>query len=243
MKHRVAVLLAAMLTALLCSGAASAATIYVKNTSTALPDATIANAIPALQAQLDQDFAPVWNMDATVVLNDRPPARAWVMNVTDDATVAGALGYHDVCSQNGHGTPCGFVFARTTEQDGQDPIVTLDHELLELIADPYTTTMARANRRWYFQEVCDAPENDSYTRAGANGQPVALSDFVTPEWFRPGHVAPFDHLGLIKRPLGLRPGGYESWMDGTGKWHQATDRHGRVSVRRVNKRTALRERP
>jgi hypothetical protein len=42
---------------------------------------------------------------------------------------------------------------------------------------------------------------------------------VTPLWFRPRHVGPYDFRGYIKRPLQLLPGGYISFWE-NGVWHQ-----------------------
>lgn len=234
--QRKGLLLTLVLVALLLPNVARAAVqdVYLRNTSTVMTDAQLRNALPALQAQVSLDFAPVWNIDAHLVFIGKQdePADAPVITVSDDATMAGALGYHDVCHQDGHGAPCGFVFAKTTIDDGEDPMVTLDHELLEMLADPYTTTMVKVGRRFYIQEVCDAPESGAYayTRPGADGTAIALSDFVTPVWFRPGHVGPYDFRGFITRPLQLLPGGYISWVGADGQWHQAFKRHAGFNV-------------
>jgi hypothetical protein len=158
----------------LLAGPAAAQTIYLRNTSTAITDTQLRNALPAFQAQVSLDFAPAWNIDARLVLatdQTAVPADGWTIEISDYATVYGALGYHDVCQQDGHGHPCGFVFAQTTLDYGEDPNITLSHELLEMLADPYTTTMAKVGRRFYIQEVCDAPEASAYayTRPGSTG--------------------------------------------------------------------------
>jgi len=201
------------------AGIAQASTIYLDNQSTTLSDKQLANALPALQAQLDQDFQPVWGMSATLVIGTAPD-RAWRITLRDESGEAGALGYHDVCQQDGLGYPCGFVGVQTSLDDEADPISVLDHELLEMIADPYTSTFVKVGRRFYIQEVCDAPEAEafSYTRPGLDGTPVTLSDFVTPVFFRPGHAGPYDFTGHISKPLEVLPGGYISWWD--NGWHQ-----------------------
>lgn len=227
-------LLTVVLLALLVPTGARAAgqTIFIRNTSTVMSDQQIENALPALQAQVDLDFAPVWSMDATLrfIGSAEAPADAWTLTVNDVSDVMMALGYHTVCNQNGHGAPCAYVSAQSTLDAGEQPTVTLDHELLEMLADPFTTTMQKVGRRYYIQEVCDAPEEDAYTRPGADGSPVMLSDFVTPAWFRPGHVGPYDHLGRITQPLQLLPGGYISWIGPDGKWHQKFARGARTSA-------------
>lgn len=227
--RKLAVVLALVVAAVLAGPAtASALTVYVRNTSTAMSDAQIRNALPALQAQVSVDFAPVWNTDATLdFIGSAPaPAGGWLMTVNDYSDVQGALGYHQVCTHGHDGTPCGYVSAQTTLTDGLSPTVTLSHELLEMLADPFTTTMQKVGTRFFIQEVCDAPEadGDGYTRPGADGSPIMLSDFVTPAWFRPGHVGPYDFRGLVKKPLQLLAGGYISYWQ-NGSWHQNFKRH------------------
>lgn len=197
-------------------GAASAQNVYLLNTSTVVSPGELNRMLPALQAQVSQDFAPVWDIDAHLAVTDTPPAGAWVIEISDDATINGALGYHDVCHTDGHGTPCGYVFAKTAEDAGYSASVTLSHELLEMLADPFTTTTVKVGSRFYLQEVCDAPESEAYayTRGG-----VLLSDFVTPFFYRPGHVGPYDFRGVIPGPLQLMSGGYISFWQ-NGSWHQ-----------------------
>jgi hypothetical protein len=204
--------------------ASASPTIYLVNESKALSNPQLQNALPALQAQISQDFEPVWNLDAKLVIGPAPD-RGWRVFIQDSSDVPGALGYHDVCEQDGLGYPCAFVGAQTTLDAGLDPMGTLSHELLEMIADPYVSTCQKVGRRFYVQEVCDAPESEvfGYTRPGVDGSPVILSDFVTPFFFRPGHAGPYDFTRHIFKPLQVLTGGYISWWQ-DGLWHQVFKR-------------------
>lgn len=217
--RRAAIAFALLLCVLAAPARGSASTIYLQNQSTTLSNKQLQNALPALQDQLDQDFQPIWGLSATLVIGQAPD-RAWRITLTDELDIAGALGYHDVCQQDGQGYPCGFVGVQTSLDDNADPISVLDHELLEILADPYASTFVKVGRRLYIQEVCDSPEAEafSYTRPGLDGSPVTLSDFVTPFFFRPGHAGPYDFKGHISKPLQVLPGGYISWWD--NGWHQ-----------------------
>lgn len=182
--------------------------IYVENLSATVTDAWVANALPAWQAAVSQDFESHWGVDAELVLG-AAPAGAEKIVIEDQLPSCWCYGYHDVVG----GAPIAFV---GTEGDVS---VTLTHELFEMLADPYTTRFTKVGKRFYLDEVADPVENESYARPGADGSAVTISDFVNEVYYRPGHVAPYDFLGLIKRPLQLLPGGYISWWE-AGSWHQ-----------------------
>ena len=68
--------------------------------------------------------------------------------MTDNPDQAGALGYHEITSQ---GTPLGKVFAKLDLQSGASWTVTLSHELLEMLADPWINWCAHGQRQ---QDLC-----------------------------------------------------------------------------------------
>lgn len=203
--------------------------IAVINESTAWPDAAAQQCAAALHIQVGRDFAPVWGSSARVEFHaksDHLPADAWWLTLLDDADQAGALGYHETTPT---GYPLGKVFVRTTLQYGGLPSVTASHELLEMLGDPFINqAIYQADGSspgvWYAREVCDACEDDAYSyEIEVGGASVAVSDFVTPEWFvrHPPQGARFDHRGHIDAPLKLLPGGYISRFV-SGGWSQIT---------------------
>jgi hypothetical protein len=96
-----------------------------------------------LQHQVSLDFNAYWDLDCQ--LSFLPEGEAltpgwWQISVTDDPDQAGALGYHEMTSR---GTPLGKVFARLDPQSGASWTVTLSHELLEMLADPWINWCAQ----------------------------------------------------------------------------------------------------
>jgi hypothetical protein len=95
--------------------------------------------------------------------------------------------------------------------------VTVSHETLEMLADPYGNRLVaavhpldRAQRVCYLLEVCDPCLSTYYT---VNGVPV--SDFYTPRYFDPvrAESVRYSFTGSIESPLQILEGGYLSWVD------------------------------
>jgi hypothetical protein len=115
-------------------------TIAIINKSKALTDAEVKAVIPAMQTQIDRDFAPIWELDATLTFlsaSDTVPANVWTMYLLDNSDQSGALGYHDITD---NGLPTGKVFAADDKKYNLSWTVTLSHELLEMLLDPYINT-------------------------------------------------------------------------------------------------------
>ena len=201
--------------------------VAVINASTVLTDAQVQGAVPSLQAQVHNDFAPAWGIDADLTFvptGSQPAPGSWWLSVLDNSDQAGALGYHDITDQ---GLPLGKVFAGSDLQDGLQWTVTASHELLEILGDPEInlTVFVQPDAQTgtlYAYEVCDACEADQfgYTVSG-----TLVSDFVLPAWFEPSRApgsTQFDFQNRIQKPFELLPGGYIGVFDvtsGTG-WHQ-----------------------
>src|SRR5438093_1239513 len=88
----------------------------LNRTSGLLDDAEVQRAIRAINRQIEEDFAPWWDMRATLRLEGRTTApRQELSDMRGDAViylwhptdVRGALGYH---AENFLGIPYGFVF-------------------------------------------------------------------------------------------------------------------------------------
>jgi hypothetical protein len=214
--------------------------IRVVNQSRTVADAEFEAAVRAAQRQLTEHFAPAWGgLCAALTLvkgapgvADRPATET--IYVLDDSDQAGALGYHELVND----VPVGLVFAHTAARDRQAWTVTLSHELLEQLADPYCATCAVVpmwGGRMYAveYEVCDPVEQDAYLI-----DDVPVSNFVLPSWFqpRPGAVGPFDHLGRLKAPLTLRPGGYIGYSADLNNWEQTFGAREQPHYHRTGKR-------
>jgi hypothetical protein len=134
--------------------------------------------------------------------------------IFDAASDPGILGYHDLSPQ---GIPYEKIFLSpilgsggTLLQGDNSLSVTLSHECLELIEDPYCNAWHDMSdgRTEDARELCDRVEGDSYVLDG-----VSVSNFLGPRAFRDG-VGPFDFLGMqgdsrgLRSPWEIRPTGY-----------------------------------
>jgi hypothetical protein len=171
----------------------------------------------ALQIQVVRDFEPVWEESASVAVatGTQVPAGAWPIRIVDQST---ELGVHR--DEAGH--PYAVVRASI------DWTITASHELLEMLANPEGDRTVegpdidpdhRGRRVEYLLEVCDACQVYDYP-VGM----VPVSDFLTPEYFRPERAAAgarFDFLGRIGSPLQVPKGCHLSWWDPQDRhWHQ-----------------------
>lgn len=188
--------------------------IAIRNLSTAVSDADLKAALPAFQKQVTRDFFPAWGENARLrFVSETAPLKSteWELVLIDTADQAGALGYHETTNV---GTPLGKVFVKTTIDAGYSWTVTLSHELLEMLADPWITLCAIDDKadRIYAMEVCDAVEDDSlgYKIGG-----VLVSDFCLPSFFEADISTsdPRSFRGNVTRPFQLAPGGYLSFID------------------------------
>jgi hypothetical protein len=220
--------------ALVFASPAAAASIYITNNSS-LPDAEIADALPAFQRALDQDFAPNWHeaRGSELVLGEAPPG-AWEIRIVDSPECLLCSGYHDL----DNGVPFAVV---STLDDWQ---VTFSHELWEILVNPYLDRVAivkpKTLSRIYALETADPVEGERfvYVRPSASGKPVQISDFVTPAWFRGDSKGPWDFSGATKRPLQLLEDGYQIWLH-NGAWDalyasKGAKAEGRAKAKRWN---------
>jgi hypothetical protein len=147
--------------------------VAVINASTVLKDGEVSAAVPALQAQVHSDFAPIWGIDADLTFvpgGSHPAPGSWWLTILDNSDVAGALGYHDVTNA---GLPLGKVFAGTDKQYGLSWTVTASHELLEMLGDPeinltvFVQPKATSGRSTPMRSATPARTTSSPTRSAA----------------------------------------------------------------------------
>ncbi|MFE0379587.1 hypothetical protein ACFW1M_29415 [Streptomyces inhibens] len=174
----------------------------------------------ALQKQATRDFAPLWQVPATVDAFDRlkdVPVGYWPMIVRDDIGQPGAAGVH----LDKNGQPFSLI------QYSESWSLTASHEMLEMLADPWGNRLIAGQSPKsdqgvveFLVEVSDpseAPEN-GYTING-----LLVSDFFTPRFYDPV-PAPgvrYSFTGKLKAPRKILPGGYISWRNPvTDHWWQ-----------------------
>lgn len=188
----------------------------------------------ALNEQIQSDFAPVWGVAATVGAYPAAPPGTWAVHIQEKLDQPGALGYHtDV-----HNQPIAYV-----QLDG-GVTVTVGHETLEMLADPwgnrmhaahlpsgvdYTQFGLRSARSpvQYLLEVCDPCEETSYEVGG-----VQVSDFLLPGWYRtsPAKALAYSHAGGCSAPRQVADGGYVSFAVPSGEWFQIFNESGSLQV-------------
>lgn len=233
----VATIVAAVLGTLLLTSAkpkarhSSETPIYIQNFAQRyISDATIKHDIPAWEEAVNHDFSHYWygtQYKLVFVGRKGVPTGNLSAEFVDKGNVKGALAYHTT----NHNAPHIVVYAGTDDYYGFSNSVSFTHELFELAADPYVSSLAvgypddyivlekKSGRlsvqpnvaEAWVQEVCDPVEADSYSING-----VAISDFVTPAWFNLGIGSRYDFLGLTQQPFWLRPGGYAQFLSPFG---------------------------
>jgi len=208
--------------------------IAVTNASTCLTDTQVEAVLPMLQQQVSQDFRAYWDLDCALAFQDEKsklPAGWWQIVVTDDPDQAGALGYHEMTSG---GAPLGKVFAGLELESGASWTVTLSHELLEMLADPWINWCAQGlDGKIYALEVCDAVEADEL---GYEISGVLVSDFVTPGWFETTEADRVDFKEHVAKPLELAAGGYIGVLDPKKGWTQVTAGSGEMKIPQGSRR-------
>jgi hypothetical protein len=183
----------------------------------ALPADELLEVSAALQKQVTRDFAPIWNVDATVdpfLSLDRVPVGYWRVLVVDD-TLRPVPGVHE--------TADGKPFALVTYREDWDTLAS--HEVLELLADPSLNRRVagdsphpRQGRVEFLVEVCDP------CQAAEFGYPVNgrwMSDFYTPAYFDPvaADGVRYSFQGSLTAPRQVLRGGYLTWREPeTGRW-------------------------
>lgn len=204
-------------------------TISVINFSNNLNDQDVQEAIRAINRQVLEDFMPIWGSGRICrlhaskygpsdeeTLSKDPMMGESVIYLVDQATLAGALGYH---SLNSEGRPFGFVYTEFLE----DWTVTFSHEVLELIVDPIASILVPGpdprnlnNLVLHTYEVCDAVERTSYLIDG-----IRLSNFVTPQYFTypDERGTRNDFLGVGVKSFNATPGSHLAFFDlATNDW-------------------------
>lgn len=169
--------------------------IAVINADSGVTDEEIQKWMQAVATQVANEFFDAWAIAGVdmrfIAAGDKPTPDEWWMTCLPNSDVADALGYHDLTPT---GQPLGKVFVETTLKDGMSASVCFDHEMLELLVDPYIQLAAQArDGRLYSYEVCLAEE----TRiALADGQTPTIKELCA--WKDPIVVRGCDATGRVR---------------------------------------------
>lgn len=197
--------------ALVCVAPASAnifQPVVIVNHSTSVSDAEVRAALPSLQRVVTEDLFPIWNTSCVLRFGDSPLVPGeWTITLEDTSIYIGILGYHAIGMKTNQ--PFGQIFTEVSAGYQTPWTVVLSHEIYELLTDSHLHRRVKVDKRQYVVEIADPVQEDTYLVDG-----VAVSDFVTPNFFRPHSAFPYDHLHLVKKALKPRPGGavfYYQW--------------------------------
>jgi hypothetical protein len=190
--------------------------IAIVNASSIIPNEALAQYSQDIQAQIDDDFSPIWGKRADITFvpqHGRPPTGSWPIYINRHSSDPDALGWH---TQDGNKI-MGRVFAGDCLKYGISVSVDLSHEVLEILGDPdCRQTMTLPDGRLAALEMCDPVESDRY--AYMKGKTL-VSDFILPPYFHPGAGATlYDFKGHLSGPCPmLTDGGYQSLYE-NGQW-------------------------
>lgn len=183
-----------------------------------LPDDQVADMTGACAEQIHRDVAPVWRIAMpSVRFSTRPvevePAGAWVLAMLNDIKQGNALGWHTATDGE---RVFGVVSVAACREAGFPVPAVLSHEVIEAAIGTWVNRFAsdHAGTLWAL-EPADPVQAHTYKIDG-----VAMSNWVTPDWFNPYGLGPFDHLGVTSRPFEIAEGGYAVTMDATGRTHR-----------------------
>lgn len=209
----------------------------------------------AIQKQVSTDLKPAWGKDAEIVAYSRfdlIPYYAWKVTIKDKLDID-VYGYHYV---DDSGQPYAVLQYR------DDWTLTLSHEIVELLTDPYgnrlmtsenffccadcaeghgecqTIVPAEVNGvKEVLVEIADpsqAPNFGYYITVGS--RKVLVSDFYLPAFFTDAIAIKgkkYSHTGAITRPKQILEGGYVSFKNRAGEWWQAFKVEGKLIFRKV----------
>jgi hypothetical protein len=179
---------------------------------TPLIDASgLARVSAAIQRQVMQDLAPIWDVTASVdpfpTLEDMPPGY-WPIVVTLREVGENLTGVH--VDTDGH--PIAWV------EWSESWSLTASHECLEMLVDPWGNQLQTAPalqgdaRVEYLLEVCDPCQASSFAYLIND---TLVSDFYTPAYFdrvaRGG--ARYSLTGSLEQPRQVLEQGYLTWRD------------------------------
>jgi hypothetical protein len=169
--------------------------------------------VAALARQAGEHYAPFWQSapvgiyvaDSIANVTDKDSS---VLLLLRDPDEAGAVGYHTTTEE---GRPVLRAFTRPILDNGgtiatgpNSLSVTMSHEFLETIGDPYASWWADTpDGEEEALELCDRVEGDAYEIDS-----VAVSNFLGPRAFALEGAGPYDWMRRLDTAWGMTAGGY-----------------------------------
>jgi hypothetical protein len=182
------------------------------------PDCSFIAAVVNLQAQ---QLADAWGLPRAPVAFYATPeglpvvsGEVRVVHIVDNLDDEGALGWHTVIG--------GLVISKVQAQDVNGTCCTVGHEVFETHVDPGCDQWRKKGAGMVALEVADPVEADAYpVTVTIMGETRTLlgSNWITPKWFDAADFDPDaerDHMGRVREPFGMTPGGYMVIADAAG---------------------------
>lgn len=167
--------------------------------------------VAAIQTQVTRDFAPVWDVDARLLVHERiedVPTGMWSITIADDIGVEGRLAYQ---TEDDSGRPYGMVLFSETWSH------SVSHICLEILASPHSDRFVqgpspkpRQGEVQFSVQTCDPC---GALELGYEIDGVGVSDFCTPAFYDPASPpgTKLDHTGALTAPLRVAELGYLMW--------------------------------
>ena len=188
-----------------------------------------------------------WNLpevDVTTVAE----AGAWTAIITTKGRKLGADGYHNVTRA---GIPFALIvpgsetypygtyrygkaafkigtklFPARAEYKRSGVLTVLVHEVIEMLVDPLVKTRTEQTdpqgRKWLI-EVCSTSVMGGYYMKKIAGKLCILPNFSYPSAYDSQGVAPFDYMGVLKKPWTVTAKSYPYQLTDEGKLVKITD--------------------
>jgi hypothetical protein len=183
----------------------------------ALKRETLERVVPSLQKQIDRDLQPIWSVGATIEVFDSVesvPKGYWTLIIKDEIRM-NAGGFHS----DRDGEPYALIAF-----DSANLSFRISRQLLQMLVDPLGARLTKGRSVIkdgetvsYLVEIGSPTGNSDYYVDG-----VTVSDFVTPSYYSDigNSGAKYSFAGVVKAPLQVMKGGFLSWMEKDGEWHQ-----------------------
>ena len=183
----------------------------------------------ALKIPAHQHLKPFWpHVDADVVVM---AADAKIPPTTMPVYIGANL---PPGKEGTHNDDTGLPFAEVHMEEGDAWMITVSHEVLEMLVDPTLRLTMKGpavgvkNGKVfdapgtfdYLVEVCDPSESPDH---GYTIDGIPVSDFYTPHFFdaAPTPGTRYSYTGALKEPRRILKGGYMSWHNPTlNVWQQ-----------------------
>jgi len=219
------------------------------NASSLIKDSDVVQMVTSVNAQMREDFGPVWHKsDAGAIFvpggaSAKPMDGVMLFLLADTQDQPDALAWH---TENSDGSIVGIIQVKTildagggiltAGKSGDSVNAAWSHEALEASKNPNVNLWGRRPITWQGQtyaslayEICDPVQNGSYTKAGCQ-----VSNFVLPSYFDEFNTKgpSWDWCNQLKGPLTsatpVAPGGYLAVRNAPGSETQVFGEDGEV---------------